>query len=179
MKILYSSLIAIIAFVVLAAAAIADPGTTWEKKINPAGRFQVLQQFRGEAVFDKETGRVWERSPSSDTFEWRLALAGTFVGGCYNKIVGGRKGWRAPTAEELSSLVAPRQTSPSLPIGHPFTNIDTSGTGVSGYWTSTTVPGTTSGAEVVEFLTGTVSGIDKTGLAHVWCVRGGQGHDGQ
>ena len=92
--------------------------------------------------------------------------------------MGGRKGWRAPTVEELASLVDPSQTIPSLPIGHPFTNIDTSGTGTSGYWTSTTVPSSTSAAEAVIFNGGTVNGVGKTGLAHVWCVRGGQGHDG-
>src|SRR5262245_8398704 len=61
----------------------------WGRKIDDASlRFQVLGSFNGEAVLDRETQLVWERSPSLDTFEWRLALAGVFVGGCYNKIVG-------------------------------------------------------------------------------------------
>lgn len=156
----------------------------WGRKIDDASlRFQVLGSFNGEAVLDRETQLVWERSPSSGTQEWRLALAGVFTGGCYNKIVGGRKGWRAPTVEELASLVDPSQTIPSLPSGHPF-NIDTSTFTVSTYWTSTSVPTSSTSnpggaAMIVNFFQGLVQGLGKDALEHVWCVRGGQGHDGQ
>jgi hypothetical protein len=143
----------------------------WGRKIDDASlRFQALRSFNGEAVLDRETQLVWERSPSSNTFfEWGLALADS----CDNKIVGGRKGWRAPTVEELASLVDPSQTSPSLANGHPFTNVDTS----RAYWTSTTVPNRPSAAEIILFSEGVVNGIDKTSLValHVWCVRGRQG----
>lgn len=149
----------------------------WGRTIDSAStRFEVLGSFGREAVIDKETQLVWERSPSTDVLEWRLALAGV-PGGCYDKIVGGRKGWRAPTVEELASLVDPSRINPSLPNGHPFTNIVT--TTSQGYWTSTTVPGSPSGAEAVHFQGGVVSGVDKTSLQHVWCVRGGQGLDGK
>ena len=65
MKRLYFSLIAIITFVGFAALALADPGTTWDQQINGHGRFKVLKEFGGAAVLDKETGRVWEQSPST------------------------------------------------------------------------------------------------------------------
>jgi len=86
MKRLYSTLIAVVAFVVFAAVALADPGTTWENQINDAGRFRVLNQFGGEAVFDKETGRVWEQSPDTNMRNWFSALSH-----CYQREVGGRK----------------------------------------------------------------------------------------
>ena len=66
MKSVYSSLVALVVFVVLAPLAIADPGTTWENQINGPDRFQVLSDFGGAAVLDKETGRVWEQSPAFD-----------------------------------------------------------------------------------------------------------------
>src|SRR5215510_5223097 len=56
MKSLYSSLVALVGFVVFAAVALADPGTTWAKPIDGKGRFEVLSQLDGAAVFDKETG---------------------------------------------------------------------------------------------------------------------------
>src|SRR5437899_1639815 len=56
-----------LAVVVFAGVAHADPGTTWEKKISKS-RFLVLTDFDGAAVFDKETGRVWEQSPSTSLF---------------------------------------------------------------------------------------------------------------
>ena len=70
MKRLYFSLIAIITFVGFAALALADPGTTWDQQINGHGRFKVLKEFGGAAVLDKETGRVWEQSPSTVVFPW-------------------------------------------------------------------------------------------------------------
>ena len=40
-----------------------------------------------------------------------------------DKEVGGRKGWRLPSIYELANLVDTTQQNPSLPKGHPFTNI--------------------------------------------------------
>jgi hypothetical protein len=53
MKRLYFSLIAMIAFVGFAALALADPGTTWDDKINGHHRFKVLREFGGAAVLDR------------------------------------------------------------------------------------------------------------------------------
>ena len=78
MKSVYSSLAALVVFVVLAPLAIADPGATWERQINSTDRFQVLSEFSGFAVFDNETGRVWEQQPSQGTMQstWVLTIVG-------------------------------------------------------------------------------------------------------
>jgi len=92
-----TSLIAMLAVVVFAEAALADPGTTWENKLPVSNRFQTI--FDGDAVFDKETGRVWEQSPDTALRTWTNAFRR-----CYTLDVGNRKGWRLPTIEELASL---------------------------------------------------------------------------
>src|SRR5262249_44199650 len=121
MKSAYSSLVALVVFVVLAPLAIADPGTTWENQINNPSRFQVLKEFGDAAVFDREAGRVWQRSPDTNERIWSSAL-----NLCYSRNVGGRRGWRLPTIEELASLVDPTHIDPALPAGHPFLNVQSS-----------------------------------------------------
>src|SRR5262249_1977794 len=143
---IYSCLVAIVVFVVLAPLAIGDPGTTWEQKIPGSGRFQVLNQFGGAAVLDKETGRVWEQSPSTTDIHWFEALRH-----CYQLEVGGRKGWRLPTIEELASLVDTSQPAPTLPAGNPFSNVQS-----DSYWSATTVADDTARAWVVSFANGDV-----------------------
>lgn len=63
-----------VAVVLFAPLAVADPGATWDKKINNAGRFKVLSAFGDAAVLDKETGRVWDQSPDASTRTWFNAL---------------------------------------------------------------------------------------------------------
>jgi len=182
MKRLYFSLIAMIAFVGFAALALADPGTRWDEKINGHHRFKVLRQFDGAAVLDKETGRVWEQSPSTDTFCWTASascpgtgLAPDALSYCYQLQVGGRKGWRVPTIEELASLVDISQgspTTPALPAGHPFNVLPTP------HWSATSNASDASRAWAVGFATGNVFRVVKTASREVWCVRGGQGIDG-
>ena len=182
MKRLYFSLIAMIAFVGFAALALADPGTTWDDKINGHHRFKVLREFGGAAVLDKETGRVWEQSPSTDTFCWTASascpgtgLAPDALSHCYQLEVGGRKGWRVPSIEELASLVDTSQgspTTPAIPAGHPFNVPPTV------YWSSTTNASDASRAWAVGFASGNVFNPLKTASREVWCVRGGQGIDG-
>ena len=179
MKRLYFSLIAIIAFFGFAALAPADPGTTWDEKINSHHRFKVLREFGGEAVLDKETGRVWEQSPSTELFPWTVlstplpgATAPDALSHCYQLEVGGRKGWRVPSIEELASLVDTSQTSPTLPAGHPFNVLATP------HWSATTNANDATRAWAVGFATGSVFNPVKTATREVWCVRGGQGIDG-
>jgi hypothetical protein len=182
MKRLYFSLIAMIAFVGFAALALADPGTTWDDKINGHHRFKVLREFGGAAVLDKETGRVWEQSPSTDTFCWTASascpgtgLAPDALSHCYQLEVGGRKGWRVPSIEELASLVDTSQgspTTPAIPAGHPFNVPPTV------HWSSTTNASDASRAWAVGFASGNVFNPLKTASREVWCVRGGQGIDG-
>jgi hypothetical protein len=139
--------------------------TSWDKKISGSTRFKLV--LDGEAVLDRETGLVWEKSPIRADKIWKSACTH-----CYQREVGGRKGWRLPTIEELASLVDISQSNPALPAGHPFTNVES-----SWYWSSSTYAGASSIAWLVYFRNGGVDAYDKLGGNYVWCVRGGYGHD--
>ncbi len=136
-----------------------------------SARFIVLSDWGGTAVLDKETGLVWERSPSTSTLKWLDASQY-----CINLTVGNRKGWRLPTIQELSSLLDMSVPSgPKLPSGHPFIiNVQT-----RYYWSSTTWAGNTTLAWCVDMATGSIVGPGKTVNYNFWCVRGGQGVDPQ
>ena len=64
------------------------------------------------AVLDGETGLVWQINPSLSTANW-----GSAVNLCTGASTGGRRGWRLPSPDELSSLNVP---GVGLPTGHPF-----------------------------------------------------------
>jgi hypothetical protein len=153
---------------------ITQPGTAksviWQDADNP--RFAIYDSDtptdeEDDLVLDKETGLVWQRVPDATERLWTNACAY-----CLQLALGNRCGWRMPTMEELSSLVDTTQNNPSLPISHPFTNVEW-----SFYWTSSTVHGNTSAAHGVYFSTGHRSTGEKSTSNPVWCVRGGQGYD--
>ena len=145
---------------------------SWDQRIDDvAVRFQVLAQFGDEAVLDQETQLLWEQAPGTATWSWYDA-----VSLCYNKAVGGRKGWRLPTVEELTTLVDPTVAAPGPTIfsGHPFSNVQASGS----YWSITSHHATwDSVARLVTFHNGDAHAEDKVNNQKVWCVRGGHGHD--
>ena len=144
-------------------------GDTWGEPINTPDRFIVLSSFNDAAVLDQETRLVWEQGPSTTLQSWLNAQIS-----CTIKTVGGRKGWRLPTIQELASLVDPSVANPALPDGHPFSDVQS-----SGYWSATTFASDPSGAWDVVFGNGVVGDDDKTDGYFVWCVRGGQGGDPQ
>jgi len=132
-------------------------------------RFQVLTQFGNAAVFDQETGLVWEQSPETNTQTWLNAQAR-----CNAKTVGNRLGWRLPTLQELASLVDPAvRFGPTLPA-NPFFNVRS-----SIYWSATSAAGNPAIAWFVNFDNGQVANASKSDAHFVWCVRGGQGVDAQ
>ena len=138
---------------------------SWDQTLPPATRFIVLSNFASAAVLDRETGLVWEKSPSGGTHIWRGARAN-----CVNSSVGGRKGWRLPSIEELTSLVDPAVPSPGpmLTPGHPFTNVRG-----SRYWSATVSVENPDRAWYVDFGEGSVESVDKTSEDTIaWCVRG-------
>jgi len=174
MKTLYATLIGVMALLMVVPLAAADSERafpSWDQQINKPKRFKVLSQFAGAAVRDKETGLVWEQSPSTSTFTWVFALDH-----CYPLALGGRKGWRPPTIEELASLVDTSNASPALPTGHPFTLTSAQEDGF--YWSATTSAISSSDAWSVFLGTGNVGNSGKANTFFVWCVRGGQGIDG-
>lgn len=132
-----------------------------------SSRFKCV--MGGAGVLDKETGLVWERSPSTAEVNWATAMYT-----CQDKEVGNRKGWRLPTVEELSSLVDPIRSNPALPAGHPFTTLY-----YALYWSATTGVNDTTHAWYLASQFGIVTNYyDKTysGI-RVWCIRGGQGYN--
>ena len=167
MKTQYSILSAVFAFILFSSPLAAQVGTPWDQQINSPSRFQVLIDFGGAAVFDSETGLVWEQAPIISELSWNDAQ-----NHCNTLSKGGRQGWRLPTIQELASLVDPNNPSgnPALPPGHPFSNVQS-----SLYWSATTLAANTNAAWTVLFSNGIVTLGLKTGIFFVWCARGGQG----
>ncbi len=142
----------------------------WIDASNPSG---------GAAVMDRETGLVWEQSPSTSGFTWENAQIQ-----CNQSTVGNRRGWHLPTLQELASLVDPTATSsPALPAGHPFTIYPE-----GGYWTATSIlhdaphpPYNVGDAWYIYFGVGrggfyigaVMSVLSKISSIRAWCVRGG------
>src|SRR5262245_28649143 len=83
-----------------------------------AGGDRFASTLNGEAVKDNKTGLVWEQAPDKEFDVWSES-----VKRCATKTVGGQKSWRAPTKDELATLLDPARKDPSLPEGHPFDNI--------------------------------------------------------
>jgi hypothetical protein len=145
-------------------------------------RFEVLADFNNEAVLDKETGLVWEKSPDTNTYGLQAAQ-NRCNGLCMYYTAGGRCGWRIPTVQELESLIDPTRFSiqdvSTLPTGNPFSNVQ------SGYyWSATVSPwGGSPSAWSVRFSTSGYNPPTSVGAVtnqeYVWCVRGGSGVDEQ
>jgi hypothetical protein len=95
----------------LAAPAAAQLSTTangpyyatpsWDQKLT-TNRFVILANWNSEAVLDRETGLVWEKKPKDFLADLSFSALS-----CHLTSTGGRRGWRLPRAEELSSLLQP------------------------------------------------------------------------
>jgi len=149
-----------------------DPATqphlkSWSNVIPAAKRFVVLADFNNEAVLDRETGLVWERSPNvHPTKFWSDSRQI-----CVNKNLGGRRGWRLPSIHELASLLDDSQVNPALQPGHPFTISN------GGYWSATLDSMISNGGILTSVWTVDfgVAGVRSNGndiSGHIWCVRG-------
>jgi hypothetical protein len=131
-------------------------------------RFIVLTDWNSEAVLDRETGLVWQKSPFNFANTW-----GNARGLCTGASTGGRAGWRLPSVHELASLVDPANSSPSLPTGHPFLDVQ-----LGVYWSATTNAEFPALAWAAGFANnGSVFSTAKTNLGGSWCVRGGMNAD--
>ena len=138
-------------------------------------RFVVLANMSSAAVLDRETGLVWERSPSTELLAWRAGQVrcNEFV------TIGNRLGWRLPTLQELASLIDPSQNSPALPPGHPFLNVQ-----VTDYYFTATADGRNTDNKYIVSFSGDgdlANGQAGNEAEHkfVWCVRGGPGENPQ
>jgi hypothetical protein len=197
-------LVTMLAFAIcsIAPAALVNAQTTsvgpyyatpsWDQQLGCSAsascpRFIVLSNWNNEAVLDRETGLVWQRTPIVNVIFLQRSLADA-VRTCWTASTGGRQGWRLPRVEELLSLADPSNfANSSLPAGHPFVGvffIPESGGQVGIYWATDVAPDA-SGGTVVEFSdfhgTGfpspTQIGTDGNPLAGegVWCVRSAAG----
>ena len=136
---------------------------------NSCPRFIVVMS--GEAVLDRETGLVWERSPSIQALlPWQAAQAT-----CNRRLVGNRKGWRLPTIQDLASLIDPSVAfpGPMLAAGHPFIGVHS-----ASYWSATSVSGSAT-AWRADFGSGAITTTAIANPEFFWCVRGGHGPDAQ
>jgi hypothetical protein len=153
---------------------------SWDQKIactSPSNcpRFIVLSNWNSEAVLDRETGLVWEQSPTTLQASWLASQEE-----CMKLTKGNRRGWRLPTISELASLVDPSVTSDLslivLPLGHPFDDVKGNIIGVSSiYWSDDSWSRLSNHAWVTRLGDGVMGGANKDGLGYRWCVRGGQG----
>lgn len=141
---------------------------SWDQKLT-TGRFVILLNWNSEAVLDRETGLVWQKTPGAGTdygadSNWYGAMLN-----CSSVGTGGRYGWRVPSYHEVSSLA---DSTGALPAGHPFV------VGSSQlYWSASISPSDATYVLVRNFAA--MPFLDfkarATDTANVWCVRGGQG----
>jgi hypothetical protein len=149
---------------------------SWDQTLPVATRFIVLSNMGGNAVLDRETGLVWEKSPSTASF--------TFSNGnleCQQRKTGGRMGWRLPLTAELFSLLDPAQISlgsaqAALPPGHPFLNTG----GFTAFWVidrgappfnnNANIDGVFLGGALINVFDASSPGTAAS--LRVWCVRG-------
>lgn len=164
------------------AAQVSMCTPAWNQKLPAAERFVVV--LDGDGVLDKETGLVWERSPSQASRTWRTAVEAC-LGLHWTYPQPG--GWHLPSVEQISSLMDEYGDGWGyLPPGHPFDIDCTTGGCVSNgatYWTSsewfidwTNPPRET--AWIIWFgqkTAGINNELGKTSVGpRAWCVRGGQ-----
>ncbi len=119
----------------------------------------------GDAVLDKETGLVWANVASINTVRasWYEAIAS-----CRNLNIAGRKGWRLPTIEELSTLL-------DMTLPQPFFPTDVFDNVVEWvFWSSTTHEVHEVSAYMVQFGNAYIGYYTKTHNNYrAWPVRGG------
>ena len=132
--------------------------TSWHQNLSVKERFEPV--LDGEAILDRETGLVWQRTPSQGPVEWEIA-----VGGCYNVWVGGRRGWRVPARYEMLTLSEKTSMHQGLPVGHPFE------LPANDFWTANDHQGSL--AWVFHANSGNVSLQEEVLELYAWCVRGG------
>jgi len=140
---------------------------TWSQILPASERFVPVLNY--EAVLDKETGLVW----AADANLFGKKTWDDAIYYCADQVdLGGRKGWRLPTREELASLLDVSETEPALPLGYDsyFSNVQ-----LDFYWSSTPRHGfeETPRAWYVNMGSSSVNNTWQDYLLYVWPVRGG------
>ncbi len=152
---------------------LADIAPSWHQKLlanNGDGAGCGSQRFAcvlgSTAVLDRESGIVWQRTPSAVAVNWETA-----DGACASLVADSRAGWRLPTLYELRSLMEPGVVNPSLPAGHPFT------VPINTIWTSTQSSVSPGETLTVTLATGAVISRPRGDFSTttMWCVRAPSG----
>ena len=137
------------------------------------GRFTIFNTNQ-DVVLDNDSGLMWTRDANvGGTMDWANAI--TY---CSNLTHATYSDWRLPSMTEFSrdevqgatnGLIDeyPSANEPALPLGHPFTSIQS-----SYYWSSTTLADDTDLAWVVFLYYGHVSYPTKVTAYYVWPCRG-------
>lgn len=144
--------------VLVTAVCLLVRGELCRSAVDMSQRFTLV--LDGQAVADSKTGLIWEQEPDRIHDVWDASVAR-----CATKTIGGRKEWRAPSVDELKTLIDPGQKDPSLPLGHPFSNIKS-----EIYWTATPHPKDDIVAWQVSFFSGEPVTDQKSGTRRMWCV---------
>ena len=147
--------------IVVAGVTLAIQALAADSAVSP--RFTLV--LNGAAAKDHSTGLIWEQEPDRIHDVWGASIAR-----CLTKEVGGQKGWRAPSIDELKTLIDTSQHDPALPAGHPFSNIKS-----EIYWTATPDPKDDMVAWQVSFFSGEPVTDQKSGTRRLWCVLGESG----
>lgn len=138
----------------------------WHNAYPSTQRFDILAAFKHDAVLDKTTGLVWEKSPHTATVTYNEARRF-----CVGRMVGEQKGWRLPSPIELRSLVGPIRglSRPHLPPNHPFRNVQP-----TSYWALVSETDHGPYGKHVDAFLGNVLSFLKVKMFSfpVWCVHG-------
>lgn len=122
----------------------------------------------GAAVQDEQTGLIWARNAdvANKPLPWQEA-----VNFCQSLEIGNRKGWRLPTKGELIAILDTSQSHPALPEGHPFKNLQQTGSSYwKASWTGTTSDNNSDRAYYISLTVGMVMDELKLFDFNVWPV---------
>jgi hypothetical protein len=163
---------------VIACAGTGQDGEYQKGVAWPGPRF--TDNFNG-TVTDNLTGLIWLKNAycAAATRTWATALTdvdqlntdGTMnTNDCGDTSNGGshQTDWRLPNRKELFSLVDDSQVAPALPVGYPFSGVQT-----TNYWSSTSAVGIPNWAWYMRVNNGRVTSVSKASNYNVWAVRGG------
>nr|MBZ4193590.1 DUF1566 domain-containing protein [Candidatus Contendobacter sp.] len=160
----------------------AKTGDATENNNNPTGVTWPNPRFTDNsngAVTDNLTGLVWLKNAncsvvSPNTWTAALsavaALAASLSGPSPCDLTDGSVAgqWRLPNVKELSSLIDAGELGPAIPVGHPFTGVQS-----HYYWSSTPYAPYPGNAWSVYLNVGYMYMYDKSSAYYVWPVRGG------
>jgi len=143
--------------------ATGDDGDLEEGVAWPSPRFT---DNTDGTVTDNLTGLMWAQDANlAGLRTWANAL--TYVDTLNIDIYAD---WRLPNRNELRSLIDYEQFNPSLPTGHPFTNVRSAAGEF--YWSSTTAAYSTGNAWIIGVRDGYLGSSNKTFTRYLWPVRG-------